>query len=235
MAEDSSPTPLDRLARLERFVEELLQLGPHDRRQRLEAPGSALAAASGTGGGVVWPAGELLLIRLQRRHPEALQAYEAPVEILLGQGKEGVRICRTDRASVFRLVQLRNGDALVYPVAGHQGDLYGQPSFLALFEAVDNPREGAVLARPALARPISFGEVWSLESRGRMEQGLAPPPSTESLVAPLEQRLEGLERRAAQLELRHRQDLLAVRETLQEQALLLQALSDLAARRKEAS
>ena len=181
------PTPLQRIATLEGNVDRL--------EQQLATPTPSQASRSRQR--PWWTGGSLLLVQLQRRHPEVLQAYEQPAD--LTRDKNGRLSLTIAAAAHFVFVVTPDGDALLYPVADAPDWLTEGTLIRGLFVLPDDPAGLPLkLERPArfiVARP---GEEWVFHSQGAL--ALVPADSRKQAEEDKRQRRlwEELTRKQAQ-------------------------------------
>lgn len=186
----STPTPFERLIRLEHLIADLqAQLQP-------EAPSIEENSRPQRH---LWPADELLLTRLIRRNPQALRAYEAPAE-LIQTDDQGVLLKAIEGGSPFRLCELPSGDAVVWLAQGHESWLYGTDIFRSVFKTPELLDQEGDLILQTLPRFIFKvqGREWTLEKRGEMIPA-SRPFSEQSDQADLEQRIQRLEQTLARM------------------------------------
>jgi hypothetical protein len=156
-----TPTPFDRLIRLEKLVEDL--------QLCTSSPHLPLPIEHSLPERYQWPADELLLTRLIRRSPEALKAYEAPAELTKCDG-QGILLKATSDSSPFRLCELSNGDAVVWLTPEHENWIYDTEIFRCLFNlpsGSDKHRTLVLQSLPRFVRKVQ-GREWTLESSGEM-------------------------------------------------------------------
>lgn len=159
---DHPHPPLQRLAALEGKVAWLEQ-------QQATPPPAPPQAAPSRRRLPQWTGGSLLLAQLQRRHPEALQAYEQPAA--LATDKNGrVSLAVDDAAAplVF-VVTPPDGDALLYPAADAPDWLLEGSLVRGLFALPADPNGLPLkLERPARFIAARQGEEWVLHSQGEL-------------------------------------------------------------------
>ena len=170
---DPSPTPLQRLATLEGNVAWLM-------KQQSPAPSRAGKSRRRIS---QWTGGSLLLAQLQRRHPEALQAYEQPAA--LATEKNGrIRLAIDKAAAPFVFVVTPpDGDALLYPAADAPDWLMEGADIRKLF-ALPHAPDGAHDLPLKLERPARFiaarqGEEWVFHGKGELLPTIAPRSQAE--------------------------------------------------------
>ena len=156
------PTPLQRLATLEGNVARLeqQQATPPPAPSPLASPGRRLHQ---------WTAGSLLLAQLQRRHPEALQAYEQPAALATDKnGRVSLAIDEAAAPFVF-VVTPPDGDALLYPAAAAPDWLMETALIRGLFALPVDPNGLPLkLERPARFIAARHGEEWVFHSQGEL-------------------------------------------------------------------
>ena len=180
----SDPTPFERLIKLEYLVGELqAQLDPSTPNIEESAPPQRH----------LWPADELLLMRLIRRNPEALRAYESPAELNQTED-QGVLLKPIAGISPFRLCELQTGDAVVWLSKEHENWLYDTEIFRSVFKS-PNPRaqHGLLILQllPRFIRKVQ-GREWTLDRRGEMIPR-SRPFIEQADHAELEQRIQRME------------------------------------------
>lgn len=181
----SSPTPFERLIRLEQLVDQL--------QHQISSPLPPSTFDESRPQRHVWPADELLLTRLVRRNPEALKAYESAAELTQSDG-HGVLATAISGTSPFRLCELQSGDAVVWLSAEHDKWLYETEIFASVFKASVKPHVDNTLVLQILPRFIRKvqGREWTLEQRGEMIPR-GRPFVDQKEQAELEQRIQRLE------------------------------------------
>ena len=187
----SSPTPFERLIRLEQLVDHL---------QHQTIPPLPPSTFDGSRPDRhVWPADELLLTRLVRRNPEALKAYESAAELTQSDG-QGVLATAISGISPFRLCELQSGDAVVWLSADHERWLYETEIFASIFKASVKPDVDNILVLQTLPKFIRKvqGREWTLEQRGEMIPK-GRPFIDQKEQAELEQRIQRLEQAMARM------------------------------------
>ncbi len=202
----SSPTPFERLIRLEQLVDHL---------QHQTIPPLPPSTFDGSRPDRhVWPADELLLTRLVRRNPEALKAYESAAELTQSDG-QGVLATAISGISPFRLCELQSGDAVVWLSADHERWLYETEIFASVFKTsvkpgVDNTLVLQVL--PKFIRKVQ-GRDWTLEHRGEMIPK-GRPFIDQKEQAELEQRIQRLEQAMARMRGAYEAELVALKSSV---------------------
>lgn len=156
----SEPTPFQRLLRLESTLEQLLaaQLPDHARPQ-LHDPSTR----------AIWPSDELLLIRLLRRSPDVLHAYQAPAELIETEGK-GLRLLTSSQLSPFLFCELLSGDAVVWLASSSPDWLWSSATFRRLFAPLPEGHNGdsCIVQTLPLFKPVERGQSWTLSRRGEL-------------------------------------------------------------------
>ena len=188
----SSPTPFERLIRLEHQIGQL--------QFQISSPPPPPPPITVTKPERhVWPADELLLTRLIRRNPEALEAYQSAAELTKSEG-QGILATAISGASPFRLCELQSGDAVVWISPEHESWLYKSEIFRSVFKVPTKPETDKLLVLQTLPRFIRKvqGREWTLEQQGEMiPQGR--PFVTQREQAELEQRIQRLEQTIARM------------------------------------
>jgi hypothetical protein len=187
----SSPTPFERLLRLEQLVSDL--------QTQHSSPPLPVVDESSLPKRHLWPADELLLTRLIRRNPEALKAYEAPAELIQTE-EQGIVLKATAQSSPFRFCELSSGDAVVWLTAEHESWLYTTDIFRSIFTVPTTSEKEAFLVLQSLPRFIRKvqGREWTIERLGEMVPK-ARPFVEQAEQAELEQRLQRLEQAFARM------------------------------------
>jgi len=188
------PSPFTRLLHLEQAVEQLVAANLPE-AVRNEAKYSPTSRA-------IWPADQLLLTRILRRTPEALNAYQAFAQLSVTK-ERGVHLCTSGVASVFRFCELVDGDAVVWLDMDSPDWVWESESFRSIFDcpSISEPSTKLVLQELPLFKPISRGEAWALQRRGEMVVQARPFPEHAD-QARLLRRLESLERQVGQHNIR---------------------------------
>ena len=201
----TSPTPLERLLRLEQDLEQL--------RSRLDLPrprdDSAPPPPRRT-----WPGDELLLIRLVRRTPIALTAYQAAAELTC-IGTDELRLTCANNRTSFQFCELDSGDAVVWIQPPAPDWIWSTPTVSRLFACPPDlePDQERLPQSLPLFKPVVRGKQWKLVRPG----DLVPrhQPSLEQTErATLLQRLEALERTIHQRTLQHQLEISELRHQL---------------------
>lgn len=186
----SEPSPLSRLLRLERAVEQLVAANlPDSIKEIARATPSSRA---------VWPADQLLLTRILRRAPQVLEAYQASGQILVSNEK-GTQLSFSDTNSAFKLCQLIDGDAVLWLDESPPDWVWQSNIVRSIYDFPDDAdaSSGLVLQELALFKPLVRGETWILHRRGEMVSQPKPFPE-QAEQATLLRRLESLERQVVQ-------------------------------------
>ncbi len=214
------PTPLQRIATLEGNVNWL--------KKQLATPSPASPQASRSrrrpkGPLPQWTGGSLLLAQLQRRHPEALQAYEQPAA--LARDKNGRLSLAVDEAAaplVF-VVTPPDGDALLYPTADAPDWLMEGALIRGLFALPDDP-DGLPLKLEQPARFIAArqGEEWVFHSKGALV-----PTAASRRQAEEERRQQGRWEELIRKQAQQASDLRALKEQVANLERALQRLCQL--------
>jgi hypothetical protein len=219
---DATPSPLDRLLRLEHSVEQLLsrQAQPPLPRDR---EGQPLPSRH------LWPVDELLLTRLLRRSPQAIAAYQAPAELSRTE-QSGWLLNTAAATSVFQFCELISGEAVVWVSTDPPAWLRGSEPFQHLFRTPrgTDSSEDLVLQSLPLFKPVVRGKRWSLFRTGEMVPRHRPFPEQEQQQMLL-RRIETLERQLSQQRIQHDSLLGELRSQLRVQQDLLERLLRLSA------
>lgn len=170
------PTPLQRIATLEGRVAWLEQ------QQLVTPPPVPSQVGSGSRQRFPhWTGGSLLLAQLQRRHPEALQAYEQPAALATDKnGRVGLAVAEAAAPLVF-VVTPPDGDALLYPAVDAPDWLMETPLIRGLFALPGGDPNGLPLK---LERPARFitarpWEEWVFHGQGELIPTVASRRQTE--------------------------------------------------------
>ena len=180
------PTPLERLLALEAAVEGLLINEAHLNVSSINDDPARSHA--------IWQADELLLTRLIRRSPIALQAYLVPAELTLTE-KGGIILEKSHHSSPLVFCELNDGDALLcydFNLFHRVNDL---GIFYCIFERPATHESTDILAiqRPAIFKPIVRGEKWTMHRKGELVPRSANiPEQTQNMNLII--RLDELER-----------------------------------------
>lgn len=212
----SEPSPLSRLLRLERAVEQLVAANlPDSIREIAKATPPSRA---------VWPADQLLLTRILRRSPQVLEAYQASGQILVSNEK-GTQLSLSDTNSVFKLCQLIDGDAVLWLDQSPPDWVWHSDAVRSIYDFPDDASasSGLVLQELALFKPLVRGETWILHRRGEMVSQPKPFPE-QAEQATLLRRLESLERQVVQLSIKTESTINELRSQLGAQQTLLDQL-----------
>lgn len=203
----SSPTPFERLIRLEQLVDHL--------QHQTIPPLPPSTFDESRPARHVWLADELLLTRLVRRNPEALKAYETAAELTQSDG-QGVLATAISGTSPFRLCELQSGDAVVWLSVGHDSWLYETEIFASVFKASVKPQVDNTLVLQTLPRFIRKvqGREWTLEQRGEMIPK-GRPFIAQKEQAELEQRIQRLEQAMARMRGGYETELVALKSSVQ--------------------
>lgn len=156
------PTPLQRIATLEGRVAWLEQ-------QQATPPSAPLQAGTSKRRLPQWTGGSLLLAQLQRRHPEALQAYEQPAALATDKnGRVSLAIDEAAAPFVF-VVTPPDGDALLYPAVDAPDWLTETALIRGLFALPGDPNGLPLkLEQPARFIAARQGEEWVFHSQGAL-------------------------------------------------------------------
>lgn len=201
---ESRPSPLDRLLQLERDMEHLRALV--DLPQTPEPPSGAPVDRP------VWPGDELLLTRLLRRSPIALEAYRGAAE-LTASPRRGLRLTAAAGASEFHFCELPSGDAVVWLQADPPAWIWDSEVVAQIFRLPaggEEPRRLVLQCLP-LFKPVVRHQQWTLVRQGEMLPQPRPFAETAEQVSLL-RRLESLERRVAAQQACHAAELAALRQ-----------------------
>lgn len=177
----------------------------------------------------IWPGDELLLTRLLRRSPEAIQAYQGHAE-LTKTAQRGMRLTPADAVSAFQFCEIIDGDAVAWVDHKSIKWAWGSESFHLLFRSpsgIDKPEELMLQALP-LFKPIARGQAWTLHRKGEMVLQSRPFPE-QADQAMLLRRLEKLDRRFSQQKVQFEAELQDLRSQLHQQQNLLERLLSLSA------
>lgn len=187
---DSIPSPLNRLLQLERDVQQIMS---HQSLSEITGVSDVQKIARH-----VWPADELLLIRLLRRSPQALIAYQANAELTISS-ERGVRLSQMESQSSFQFCELACGDAVAWTPSSVPSWILQSEAFISIFNIPPIDTDGQILTlqRLPLFKPVVRGREWTLFRPGVM--GLAhrniPEEEHEMMIL---RRLENLERQMTQ-------------------------------------
>lgn len=210
------PTPLQRIATLEGHVAWL--------EQQMATPSPAPSQGSRSRQRLpLWTGGSLLLAQLQRRHPEALQAYEQPAA--LARDKNGRLSLAIDQAAtpfVFVVIP-PDGDALLYPAVDAPDWLMETALIRGLFALPGDP-DGLPLKLEQPARFIAArqGEEWVFHS-----QGALVPTAASRRQAEEDRRQRGLWEELIRKQAQQASDLRALKEQVTNLERALQRLCQL--------
>ncbi len=183
---DAMTSPLERLLKLERDIEQLqaLSVQPAPPQGPLGEPSARMP----------WPVDELLLTRLVRRSPQALAAYQAPAQ-LTATAQRGLRLTVAETDSAFQFCELTGGDAVVWVQADSPPWVWQSEAFHQIFatpEGLEGSQDLVLQCLPVF-KPIVRGHQWTLFSPGEMVPRHRPFPEQEK-QGMLLRRLETLER-----------------------------------------
>jgi len=212
----SEPSPMSRLLRLERAVEQLVAAN---------LPDSIKETAKGTPSPrSVWPADQLLLTRILRRAPQVLEAYQASGQILVSNEK-GTQLSFSDTNSVFKLCQLIDGDAVLWLDQSPPDWVWQSDALRSIYDFPGDASasSGLVLQELALFKPLVRGETWSLYRRGKMASQPKPFPE-QAEQATLLRRLDSLERQVVQQSIKVESTITELRSQLRAQQTLVDQL-----------
>jgi len=215
---DHHPTPLQRIATLEGRVAWLEQ-------QQLVQPPPA-SSQVGTSKRRLppwWTGGSLLLAQLQRRHPEALQAYEQPAALTTDKN-ERVSLAIAEAAAPFVFVVTPpDGDALLYPAVDAPDWLMETPLTRGLFTLPGDPDSLPLkLERPARFIAARQGEEWVFHSQGELL-----PTASSGRQAEEDRRQRGLWEKLIRQQQQQASDLCALKEQVANLERALQRLRQL--------
>lgn len=181
------PSPLQRLLSLERDLEQLKasRVPETIRSQGQPQPPPARH---------IWPADELLLTRLLRRSPQAIQAYQGHAE-LTSTERHGMRLSASETASAFQFCEMMDGDAVVWVPCQSIPLVWDTVSFRRLFHSPADlgAPQNFVLQTLPLFKPIARGQAWTLYRKGDMAAQFHhfPEQAEQSMLL---RRLETLDR-----------------------------------------
>lgn len=138
----------------------------------------------------VWPADEVLLIRLLHRSPEALAAYQSPAH-LFHPDSQNLILTDSESGSVFRFCELSTGDAVVWIQDKPPQWVWESDTCRRLFTFAGDVSDANPMTVSALPlfKPIVRGTKWTLFRSGEMIPRQRPTPEQgqyESLVQQLE-------------------------------------------------
>lgn len=211
----SEPSPLSRLLRLEQTVEQLAKASLPDSIQvAMKSPRPARAT---------WPADPLLLIRLLRRSPQVVAAYQSPAQ--LSVTKHGaLHLSAQTTSSLFCFCELLDGDAVLWLDQRPPDWIWESEIFRSVFQSpTPSADDRLVLQELPLFRPIERGERWVLQRRGEMVVQARPFPEQND-QATLLHRLDSLERQVVQQHTRHESLINELRAQLDSQQGLIDQL-----------
>lgn len=217
---DPIPTPFQRLLNLERDLEQL-------KASRVPKTAISQDQPHPLPPRHIWPADELLLSRLLRRSPQAIEAYQGHAE-LTSTEKHGMRLAPSDTTSAYQFCEMIDGDAVVWLASSSIPLAWGTSSFGALFHSpadLETPRN-LVLQTLPLFKPIARGQAWTLHRKGEMSVQFRPFPE-QAEQAMLLRRLETLDRRFSQLRLQLEAEIKDLRSQLLIQQTQIQRLLSL--------
>jgi hypothetical protein len=205
---NSIPSPLDRLLRIERDLEQLKDL-----QYRLPLPWESFADKPI--GRQPWQSDEVLLLRLLRRSPQALLAYHTSAEITL-TSERGVMLTAAVNPDCFQLCELNSGDAVVWLQSDPPPWVWTSSTFENVFHKLSsdqNPAELVIQTLP-LFKPIVRGKRWSLYRPGEFVPRVLRSPLHDDQTFIL-RRLEVLERSMSQQLIKSKHEISDLRTQLQ--------------------
>jgi hypothetical protein len=187
----SSPTPLERLLRLEQDLDKL--------RTRLDLPVHPTLEEASSPPRALWPGDELLLTRLLRRSHIALAAYQATAEITTTD-RQGLLLQASTTPSDFLFCELIDGDAVVWIQPNPPDWLLRSPTFAQLFHLPSDIDAGERLLIQTLPhfKPVVRRELWTLVRQGELVSPSRFSAERSERDNPL-RRLEALERKVQTL------------------------------------
>jgi hypothetical protein len=172
----------------------------------------------------IWPADELLLIRLLRRTPEAVSAYAAAAELTPTTERQLI-LSPTTSPSHYHFCELSNGDAVVWLATDPPHWLWETTVFRQLFNCVmgTSATTNLVLQRLPSFLPIVRGHSWTLHHSGELvpRSRLADAKRERDQIL---SRLERLERLVQEHHAQHRVSIEELRAELRTQRELLDRL-----------
>lgn len=210
------PTPLERLLALERDLE-LLKASRVPEAIRKQGQ-------SGLPPRHIWPADELLLTRILRRSPAAIQAYQGHAELIKSEPR-GLHLTAAETTSAFQFCEIMDGDAVAWVDRSSLRWAWGSDYFQMLFHSpsdVETPDKLVLQALP-LFKPIARGQVWALHRKGEMVLQSRPFPE-QAEQAMMLRRLEKLDRRFSQQKVQFEAQLQDLRSQLYLQQSLIERL-----------
>lgn len=213
---DPIPSPFERLLTLEREIE-------HLKKSRLPEPIRNKSQPT-LPPRHIWPADEMLLTRLLRRSPQAIEAYQADAE-LTTSGQHGMRLNASEITSAFQFCEMIDGDAVVWVDTPAIPAVWSSTVFRALFHSPADPEapQDLVLQSLPLFKPIARGQAWSLHRKGEMSvQSRSFPEQADQAM--LLRRLETLDRRSNQQRLQLQAEIKDLRSQLLIQQTQIQRL-----------
>ena len=210
------PTPLQRIAILEGNVARLEQ-------QQATSPSAPLQAGTSRRRLPQWTGGSLLLAQLQRRHPEALYAYEQPAALATDKnGRVSLAIDEAAAPFVF-VVTSPDGDALLYPAVDAPDWLMETALIRGLFVLPGDPNGLPLkLEQPARFIAARQGEEWVFHS-----QGALVPTAASRRQAEEDRRQRGLWEELIRKQAQQAGDLRALKEQVANLERALQRLCQL--------
>jgi len=214
---DSTPSPLDRLHRLEGDVEKLYGL------QRRQASAS-ITEADALPSRHLWRVDEVLLTRLLRRSPEALTAYCSPAQIT-PTARRGLLLTVADTDSVFQVCEMSSGDAVVWIQTDPPSWVWESKTFQDIFQRPVDILDPTLLVVQSLPvfKAVVRGKQWTLFRAGEMVPRNRLSPENKDQVTLL-RRFEKLERQINQEVLKHNHEIIELRSQLLAQQELIDRL-----------
>lgn len=189
------PSPLERLLNLEAKIEQLerTRLDPEINQVTRPAPTDRQ----------IWPADESLLVRLLRRSPIALMAYQANAEFST-RSINSLILEPSKLSTPFQFCELSDGDAVLWIREGAPEWTYESSICRQAFTLLNNHKTGELLTiqRLALFKPIIRGKKWTLVQKGELTTKAKPSPEQSEHVN-LITRIENLERQLMRLSSQH--------------------------------
>jgi len=192
---DFNPSPLDRLLRLEAKIENLMLKNTDP---EINSPIQCAIPARH-----IWPADELLLMRLLRRSPIAITAYQCSAEITTRQDNTLI-LEPSEQKSPFQFCELADGDAVLWIKENAPEWAYKTSASKQVFNTLTNgaTSQPLLIQRLPLFKPIIRGERWTLVKKGELATKDTPFPE-ESDHINLIIRIENLERQLLRLSSQH--------------------------------
>lgn len=216
---DPVSSPLERLLSLERELETLKTLRVPE---AIRAQGQVKLLPRH-----IWPSDELLLTRLLRRTPQAIQAYQGHAELVESE-QRGLRLTAAESTSIFQFCEIVDGDAVAWVDRRSMKLAWASKTFQMLFTSppdVEAP-EGLVLQTLPVFKPIARGQTWILHRKGEMLLQSRPFPEQAEQTMLL-RRLQKLERRFGEQKVQFEVELKDLRSQLYVQQRLIERLLSL--------